>query len=76
MFLESAPSPVPIAVPILFLRLSAGPCDNPAGESTRDFIHDETEHSQTPMMDSDSAAALVYHDLKTSQRATFQVAAE
>jgi hypothetical protein len=38
--IESAPSPVPIAVPILFLRLSAGPCDNPAGESTRDFIHD------------------------------------
>lgn len=28
------------------------------------------------MMDRDSAAALVYHDLKTSQRATFQVAAE
>jgi hypothetical protein len=36
----------------------------------------ETEHSKTRMMDRDSAAALVYHDLKTSQRATFQVAAE
>ncbi|PZV35989.1 hypothetical protein [Mesorhizobium kowhaii] len=36
----------------------------------------ETERSKTSMMGRDAAAAVVYRDLKDSQRATFQVAAE
>ncbi|MER9461967.1 hypothetical protein NKI80_18875 [Mesorhizobium sp. M0387] len=36
----------------------------------------ETESTKSPMMARDAAAVVVYNDLKESQRATFQIAAE
>ncbi|TIO30413.1 hypothetical protein [Mesorhizobium sp.] len=36
----------------------------------------DNEPSKTPMMGRDGAAAIVYNDLKESQRATFQIAAD